>query len=72
MELNMQGTPNLIIALVLLLIFILVIGGLGKLAEKFERNYIKESRQSHFRDKALFVVVLIALSIAMFISNHFS
>lgn len=68
----MQGLVNLIIAFVLLVIFILVIGGLGKLSDKFETNYIKEERQGGFHSKALFVIVFIALCIYLFLGGIFS
>ena len=67
----MQGTVNLIIAFVLLAIFILLIGGLGKLSDKFEANYIKEEKRGKFHDKALFVIVFIALSICLFLAGIF-
>ena len=68
----MQGAVNLIIALVLLAIFILAIGGLGKLSDKFETNYIKDEKQGKFHNKALFVIVFIALCIYLFLGGIFS
>jgi cadmium resistance protein CadD (predicted permease) len=67
----MQGTVNLIIALVLLAIFILIIGGLGKLSDKFQTNYIKEEKRGEFHSKALFVIVFIALCICLFLDGIF-
>ncbi len=68
----MQGMVNLIIALVLLVIFFLVIIGLGKLSDKFQTNYIKENMQGKFRDKALFVIVFITLCFVFFVANNVS
>jgi cadmium resistance protein CadD (predicted permease) len=68
----MQGTVNLIIALVLIAIFIFVIGGLGKLSDKFQTKYIGEEKRDKFHSKALFVIVFIALCIYLFLGGIFS
>ena len=75
LELTMKyilGGTNLILAFTLLGVFILTIFILGKLSDKFEKNYIKEEKQGKFHDKALFIIVFIALGIYLFLGGIFS